>query len=327
MKPVLSIISALLITIVPFIILFDIGLIYRVHFISLIFLFIIFVILGGGISTWFSKENRIRYSLYYGLISLLIFGIVLQLFFGNSYYMYLLAPIFAGIGGVIAKNEKDTVKNVLNKRLRRNYKNSFINLYKRNKIVLSASLAIFLASMIIGSVGPFLSSSFHHFMINLTRDYFTTIRGDSPTTLSLFLNNSTLAFLYLYVGGFGFGIISTLELIKIGLLTSFISVEYPISILYVLPHGIFELSAYIIATAAGFKLLKIAVSMIRDFVNIENDMPVNEQVNKILDVNYLRFRDSVILIVIAMFILFIAAIIEANITVPLAHYILSFTHP
>jgi stage II sporulation protein M len=327
MKPVLSILSALLITVVPFIILFDIGIIYSVHIISLLFLFIIFTILGGGISTWFSNENRIKYSLYYGLISLIISGIILQLFFNSSYYIYLLAPIFGGIGGLIAKNEKDTIKNVLNNRLKRNYKNSFINLYKRNKIVLSASLAIFLISMIIGSVGPLLSSSFHHYMINLTIDYFTTIRGDSPTTLSLFLNNSTLAFLYLYVGGFGFGIISTLELIKIGLLTSFISVEYPISILYVLPHGIFELSGYIIATAAGFKLLNIAVSMIRDFINIKNDEPVDEQVNKILDVNYLRFRDSIILVVIAIFILFIAAIIEANITVPLAHYILSLTHP
>jgi uncharacterized membrane protein SpoIIM required for sporulation len=41
-------------------------------------------------------------------------------------------------------------------------------------------------------------------------------------------------------------------------------------------------------------------------------------------VNYLKFKDSVILLVIAIFLLFIAAIIEANITAPLAHYILSF---
>jgi stage II sporulation protein M len=326
MKPIFSIISALIITVLPFFVLYDIGLIFRIHIISLIFLFIIFMIVGGGISTWFSNENKIIYSVYYGLISLVLFGIILQLFFGDSYYMYLLAPIFAGFAGVIAKNEKDNIKNLLNNKFRMDYKDFFIKLYKRNKISLIVSLAIFLASMIIGSVGPFLSSSFHEFMINLTLNYFTNLKGISPTTFSLFLNNSTLAFLYLYIGGFGFGIISTLELIKIGLLTSFISVEYPISILYTLPHGIFELSAYVISTAAGYKLLSIAISMIKDFIDIENDISITEQVNRILEENYLRFKDSVILIVIAIFILLIAAIIEANITVPLAHYILSLTH-
>ena len=63
--------------------------------------------------------------------------------------------------------------------------------------------------------------------------------------------------------------------------------------------------------------------MIREFIGIQNDRPINEQINHLLNVNYLRFRDSVILIFIAIFVLFIAAIIEANITVPLAHYILS----
>ena len=160
-------------------------------------------------------------------------------------------------------------------------------------------------------------------MMNLTLHYFSEIRGDNPTTFAIFLNNSTLAFLYLYIGGIGFGIFSTLQLIQIGLLTSFISVEYPYSIIFLLPHGIFELSAYVIATAAGFKLLSITISMIRDFIALQDDIPINDQVDEILDVNYLKFKDSIILIVIAIFILFIAAIIEANITVPLAHYILS----
>ena len=64
--------------------------------------------------------------------------------------------------------------------------------------------------------------------------------------------------------------------------------------------------------------------MIRDSIGIQNDIPINDQINKVLDVNYLKFKDSVILLVIAIFLLFIAAIIEANITAPLAHYILSF---
>lgn len=326
MKPILSIISALLVTIIPFFILFDRGILSGIHIIGLIFLFVIFMFMGGGISTWFSNENKIRYSLYYGLISLLLCGIIEELYFGNSYYMYLLAPPVAGSAGVIARNEKDNIKNDLNNISNIHYRSFFGNLYKRNKTVLNASIAIFLASMILGSVGPILSGSFHNFMMNLTVNYFSNIRGDSPTTFAIFLNNSTLAFLYLYLGGFGFGIISTLQLIKIGLLTSFISVEYPYSIIFLVPHGIFELSAYIIATAAGFKLFSIAISMIMDFIGLQDDIPINNQVDKILDVNYLKFKDSIILILIAIFVLFIAAFIEANITVPLAHYVLSVIH-
>jgi uncharacterized membrane protein SpoIIM required for sporulation len=323
MKPILSIVTALFVTIIPFFILFDIGLLFSINPISLIFLFVTFMIIGGGISTWFSNDNKIIYSVYYGLISLIICGIIIQLYFGNSYYMYLLAPFVAGSAGVIAKNERKNIKIELNNISNIDYKRFFSDLYKRNKIFLNASIVIFLASLIAGSVGPLLSGSFHNFMINLTLNYFSNIRGDNPTTFAIFLNNSTLAFLYLYIGGFGFGIISTLQLTKIGLLTSFISIEYPYSILFLLPHGIFELSAYIIATAAGFKLFSISISMIRGFIDLKNDIPINDQVDKILDVNYLKFKDSMILILIAIFILFIAAIIEANITVPLAHYILS----
>jgi uncharacterized membrane protein SpoIIM required for sporulation len=240
--------------------------------------------------------------------------------------MYLLAPIFAGFAGVIAKNEKDNIKNVLNNRSNVNYKRFFLNLYKRNKIVLNASIAIFLASMIVGGLGSFISGSFHNFMINLTSTYFSEIRGDNPTTFAIFLNNSTIAFLYLYIGGFGFGIFSTIQLIKIGLLISFISVEYPYRIIFLIPHGIFELSACVIATAAGFKLLNLTISMIRDFNDIQNDTPITDQIDRILNVNYLKFKDSVILLLIAIFILFIAAIIEANFTVPLSQYILSLIY-
>ena len=321
MKPVLSIITALLVTLIPFFVLFDIGINYGLHFISLIFLFIIFMVIGGGLSTWLSDGTRIRYSMYYGFICLILSGIILQVYYGNTYHMYLLAPIFALFAGVITKNEKDKIKILLNNRSNVSYRGLFVNLYTRNKIFLNVSILIFLGSLIMGSVGPFISASFHNYMVNLTLNYFSDIKGDSPTTLSIFLNNSTLAFIYLYIGGFGFGIISTLQLIKIGLLTSFISVEYPYSIIFLLPHGIFELSAYVIATAAGFKFLSVSIGMIKGFIDLKEDTPINDQVNKIINDNYLKFRDSILLLVIAIIILFIAAIIEANISVPLAHYI------
>lgn len=94
MKPVLSILLALIITILLFIceICLDITLnIYLGSF--TLFLFI----LGGGIVTWFATDKKIKYSLYYGVI----FAVIGFLFEGL--FALILIPILAVIGGFLAK--------------------------------------------------------------------------------------------------------------------------------------------------------------------------------------------------------------------------------
>ena len=55
----------------------------------------------------------------------------------------------------------------------------------------------------------------------------------------------------------------------------------------------------------------------------KKDMPRVDQVNGILNMNYLKFRDSMALIVIVIVLLVIAAIIEVNISMALGNYITS----
>lgn len=94
MKPFLSILLALIITILLFI--GEVGLIMALNT-NLGSLTVFIFILGGGIATWFAAGKKVRYSIYYGLISALI-----ALVLGN-YIVLILIPILAGIGGFLGK--------------------------------------------------------------------------------------------------------------------------------------------------------------------------------------------------------------------------------
>lgn len=316
MRPILSIFLALIISV-----LFSSCIFYLAYLGILgnftVILITIFV-LCGGIATWFSTENKARYGVYYGLLFALIFGFFTHTIIG----LLILSPIFAGIGGVIAKNEKNTIKSLLNNKFQVNYKSFFINLYKRNKIVLIVSLTIFFVSVLISGIGPYLSSSFNQFITNLMINYLSAVANIGiKTTLAIFLHNSNVAFFSLYIGGLFFGISSIMELVYIGFINGFIFVKYPFTMIYILPHGIFEVSSYIIAGAAGFKLLSTALNIIWGGIHIKRSMSIDEQFNRVLSRNYLRFRDSLVLIVIAIVLLFIAAIIEANISMAFGNYV------
>ena len=241
--------------------------------------------------------------------------------------MILMVPLLAVMGGSIAKNEKGTLKNFLNNKFHGNYKSFFIDLYKRNKIVLLASSIIFLASLIIGGIGPYLSSSFNIYMTNFTIHYLSVLKSITKVdTLSIFLNNSTVAFLYMYIGGISFGIISTMKLAQMGLIDGFLITKYPYAIFYILPHGIFEFLSCIISVAAGFKLLSTVINITWAGLHIKRDKSIIEQVSGIFSVNYLNFRDSMVLMVIAIALFTIAAIIEANITLPFAQYMINLIY-
>jgi len=318
MRPILSIFFALIITILLFL---GMAYLHQSFNISLDgFPFFAVIFLCGAIATWFSMENKIRYGVYYGIVIAVMYGFFLD----APFITLILIPIAAGMGGYIAKNDKDSIKKLLGSKSQIKYKSFFINLYNRNKIVLIASLVIFFASVLIGGIGPYLSSSLNHFMTNLTVQYLSAIASKGlgvGTTLSIFLNNSNIAFFYMYIGGILLGIPSILGLVELGLIIGFQSFKYPFTLFYILPHGIFELSSYVIAAAAGFKLLNATLNVIWGGLHIKRNKPVSEQASLILNANYLKFRDSLTLIVIAIVLLVIAAIIEANISMAFGNYI------
>jgi stage II sporulation protein M len=197
----------------------------------------------------------------------------------------------------------------------------FISLYNRNKRLLTLAAAIFFISLAIGVfIGYFLPDLTGHFLTILIQLLGSQIK--KVTTLSIFMHNLRAA-LFVYLGGI-IGIIPAVELFFNGLLYgSFVGyfthggiisnygVSNPVDfIIYTLPHGIFEIPGFIIAGTAGFRLTSMVIGVIN---SMRRKTPVSE--------HYWKLKDSLALIVIAIILLSIAAIIEANFSVPVGNYI------
>ncbi len=76
----------------------------------------------------------------------------------------------------------------------------------------------------------------------------------------------------------------------------------------------FEIFGIIIAGAAGFRLAKIVIDILKGTLKIQSDFSVANQLKFLLEVNYDDFKDTLIMMGIAIVLLVIAAIIEANFT-------------
>jgi uncharacterized membrane protein SpoIIM required for sporulation len=203
----------------------------------------------------------------------------------------------------------------------------FTGVYQRNKIVLTVSLVIFFAYLFLGILVGYFSSDI---IENLLKTYTQAIHSANIeiTTISIFIHNLQAA-LIAYFGGI-IGIISALVLIFNGFIygaflgylmhgssvSSFGVLTPGKFLVYTLPHGIFEITGFIIAGAAGFRLTTLSVGVIKSIIK---KTPINE--------HYWKFTDSLALFVVAIILIFIAAIIEANITASLGNYITGFNLP
>jgi len=201
------------------------------------------------------------------------------------------------------------------------YSGIFKGLYNRNKTILTFSVVLFLGFVFLGILMGYFSSDYIGHLLN----NYTKLLHESHiqiNTLSIFLHNLQAA-LVAYFGGL-IGIIPVGVLSVNGFLYgAFLGylIHGPIVtssgvftsghfIVYTLPHGILELPGFIIAGAAGFRLTTLVMGVIK---SIMRKTPISD--------HYWKFKDSLVLLAIAIVLIFIAAIIEANITLPLGNYI------
>lgn len=196
--------------------------------------------------------------------------------------------------------------------------NIFKGVYKRNKKLLILSAIIFFASLFIGVLmGYFLPNAIGNFVINTAHQ----ISQVKITTVSIFMNNVKVA-LMIYIGGLigiipavllfynGFIIGSFLGYLMHGITINHSNLNLVDILSYLLPHGIFEIPAFIIAGAGGFRFTSIIIDLV-------NSLRGKPYVNN----DYQKFKDSLALLVIAVVLLVIAAIIEANFTIPIGNYV------
>lgn len=194
-------------------------------------------------------------------------------------------------------------------------------LYQRNKVVLTLSAGIFLGFLFLGILFGYFSSNF---IENILKTYFKLLREIiiEITTFSVFIKNLQ-AILLMYFGGIivivpllvlsfnGFMLGAFFGYVLHGGFHTASTVLTPWHfIAFTMPHGIFELPALVIAGAAGFRISTLVIGLIKSIIQKK---PVSD--------HYWKFKDSIILLAIAILLLFIAAIIEANLTGIIGYYL------
>lgn len=93
-------------------------------------------------------------------------------------------------------------------------------------------------------------------------------------------------------------------------------------LMYIIPHGIFEFSSCILACAAGFVLFNFIYKFIRALM--DSDDSISGQLRISYDESYDKLKQAIILFIVSVVLMVVAGIIEAYLTVPIAHFILSF---
>lgn len=206
--------------------------------------------------------------------------------------------------------------------------NSYLNylsgLYHRNKKLLIVSLSIYFLSVVAGILlALFASGPVNNYLNTLVKTDRQFLSEKGFNTLSILSHNLFSLFLT-FVGGIT-GIITVIFIIingfvygaflgyvssnpTIGGQASSIGSLTPLKfIVYTVPHGIFEISGFIIAGAAGLRLTTVIIDLIR------KDEEANYYYNQI--------KDALALFVIAVVLIVIAAIIETHVTIHIGNYI------
>lgn len=208
---------------------------------------------------------------------------------------------------------------------REKHESIFTALYRRNEMFLISSAAIFLSSILLGY---FLSNMIEPLMGSILKQFKYGIqKGEIKlTTPWIFAHNLKAAF-FIYAGGFLVGIGTILFLFINGVFIGYVASKVPIFefILLTLPHGIFEALGIIIAGVAGFRLASCMISFFSGILDMGWEESIIPQIKYLVTINLEEFRESLIILGIAVVLLAIAAVIEANFTILWADYVKSIT--
>ena len=91
---------------------------------------------------------------------------------------------------------------------------------------------------------------------------------------------------------------------------------------YIIPHGIFELSSCILACASGIVLFKFLYTFFHTYYRQNGYVHGNRWKNA-FDLSFDTFKQAVILLVIAAILMAIAGFIEAYLTIPIGDFLIS----
>ncbi|HMK54890.1 MAG TPA: stage II sporulation protein M [Methanobacteriaceae archaeon] len=201
------------------------------------------------------------------------------------------------------------------------YEGTIGGLYRRNETFLVMSAVTFLSSLLIGYALAGLLEQIMGVALSTMKRQIS--QGELKlTTLSIFMNNFKVA-LILYGGGVIFGVVTAFFLIFNGLFIGYAASQFPIGdfLVYTIPHGIFEVTGIILAGAAGFRLGNGILDIVKGLRHVQSEISLKNQLLYLWDVHVDEFKDSLLLFGIAIILILIGAVIEANFTVAWGNYI------
>ncbi len=197
------------------------------------------------------------------------------------------------------------IKNYINKK----YFIEYLNIIKNYVFV---SIFVFVVSFIIGITDA-------HLIKPLMDELIKNVASTPISTQSLFINNVTVD-INIIISGIFFSIFALFSVFVNGMLMGYVSTITSFShyILYIIPHGIFELPALILSLTTSLMITNI---IIRFFQGIFlKDKNIKGQ----LHIYYKQIIAIFISIVIIVILLLIAAFIEANLTRLIAECIINY---
>ena len=203
------------------------------------------------------------------------------------------------------------------------FKNLLIESLTENKKLIIGLYIIFIVCFILAWIllGPRVENT-----VNKVSAINTGATGTSVSVISLFINNEWGG-IVTYVGSIFFAIPAFVMLIynalNLGALGSLFNIAMPNGglryIIYLIPHGIFEITATVIQSVAGILFFLFIWRFIKALRSSET-----HGASDAFEKSKKPFVQSLILMIFATILLIIAAPIEAYVSVPFSNFILGF---
>ena len=193
--------------------------------------------------------------------------------------------------------------------------------FQENKLAICSSAAILIISMILGYfLEPYAYGYMNPVLENLARQ--VESGAIQLTFADIFFNNLRVIFMM-----FIFGVIfcfSTLILAFNGFFVGYyVAVSRNIQVLlYIIPHGIFELSSCVLACSSGLILFNFIYKFFKALLYQENK-PFSEKLTDSFESSYDKLIHACVIFLVSIALMAISGFIEAYLTIPIARFVIS----
>ena len=194
--------------------------------------------------------------------------------------------------------------------------------FTENKFAIIASILIFSISLILGYVfEPNLYSYLNPIVEDLTHKVET---GVVQLTFNDIFFNNIIIVLQMFIYGLVFCMSSLILAFNGFFVGYFVATSSNLlqTLLLIIPHGIFEFPSCILGCASGFVLFNFVFNLIKTSLK-HKEMKFIDRLLFSYDKHFNKLLQALILLGISSILMFIAAIFEVYLTLPIAKFLLS----